>query len=296
MKQIQWFPGHMQKTKRQMRENLKNVDVICEIVDARIPAISRNPDIDEIAGDKPRMMILNRIDLADPEATQKWIAYFKRHNMAVVAADSRSGKGVGQFVPAAKEILKDKIAQWQAKGQSGHAIRTMIVGIPNVGKSTFINRLVGKKVAKASDKPGVTRGAQWFRVEGGIELLDTPGILWPKFEDEKTGIYLASTGAIKDDILDTETLACKLMEILARKAPEALTVRYKIEIPEEEEYPFWGYEMLMRAGHKRGFLISGGEIDTERMAKIFLDEYRGGVLGRITLETPDEYEGAADES
>ena len=290
MKQIQWFPGHMQKTKRQMRENLKNVDMICEIVDARIPNISRNPDIDEIVGSKPRMMILNRIDLAQPEATQKWIAYFQKQGMAVVAADSRSGKGVNQFSPAAKALLKEKIAQWQAKGQAGHAIRTMIVGIPNVGKSTFINRLVGKKVAKASDKPGVTRGAQWFRVEGGIELLDTPGILWPKFEDEKTGIYLASTGAIKDDILDTETLACKLMEILAQKAPEALTSRYKFEIPDPEACDFWGYEMLMRAGRKRGFLISGGEIDTERMAKILLDEFRGGVLGRITLETPDEYE------
>lgn len=293
MKTIQWFPGHMQKTKRQMRENLKNIDIICEIVDARIPSSSRNPDIDEIVGGKPRMMILNRVDLADPILTQRWAAHFIRKGMAVITADSRTGKGVNQFGAAAREVLKEKIIQWQEKGQTGRFIRAMIVGIPNVGKSTFINRLVGKKVAKASDRPGITRGAQWFRVAEGIELLDTPGILWPKFENEKTGIYLASTGAIKDDILDIETLACRLMEILAKKAPKTLSDRYKIEIPKNsDEYPFWGYELLIRAGRKRGFLIAGGEIDTERMAKILLDEYRSGLLGRITLEAPEDIEEA----
>ncbi|MGN1008049.1 MAG: ribosome biogenesis GTPase YlqF [Butyricicoccus sp.] len=290
---IQWYPGHMAKTRRQMLENLKNIDIVCEVVDARIPMVSRNPDMDEIAGSKPRMIILNRIDLADPEQTRRWAAYFRTKGWAVIETDSQHGKGTEKFAAAAREVLADKIAQWNEKGQTGRAVRVMVVGIPNVGKSTFINRILGRKSAKAADKPGVTRGAQWFRVGDGIDLLDTPGILWPKFDDERTGLLLASTGAVKDDILDVETLACKLFEILAVRAPETIINRYKLTLPEpDEEVDFLGYMLLEQAGKKRGFMMRGGEIDTERMARVFLDEYRGGVLGRITLETPEEYADA----
>lgn len=290
---IQWYPGHMAKTRRQMLENLKNIDIVCEVVDARIPMVSRNPDMDEIAGAKPRMIILNRIDLAAPDETRRWAAYFRAKGWAVLETDSQHGKGTEKFAAAAREVLADKIAQWNEKGQTGRAVRVMVVGIPNVGKSTFINRILGRKSANAADKPGVTRGAQWFRVGDGIDLLDTPGILWPKFDDERTGLLLASTGAVKDDILDVETLACKLFEILAVRAPEAIVSRYKLTLPAPgEEVDFLGYTLLEQAGRKRGFMIRGGEIDTGRMARVFLDEYRGGVLGRITLETPEEYTDA----
>lgn len=289
---IQWYPGHMAKTRRQMLENLKNIDLVCELVDARIPQVSRNPDMDEIAGDKPRMMILNRTDLADPDETRRWAAWYRAQGYAVLETDSQHGTGTSRFAAAARERLADKIAVWNEKGQTGRSVRVMVVGIPNVGKSTFINRILGRKSAKAADKPGVTRGAQWFRVQGGIDLLDTPGILWPKFDDERVGILLAVTGAVKDDILDIETLACKLFELLAQRAPQAIIDRYKITIPEESD--FLGYDLLQQAGKKRGFLISGGEIDTERMARILLDEFRGGVLGRITLETPEDYEHAPE--
>lgn len=287
---IQWYPGHMTRTRRQMAVSLKQVDAVCEVVDARIPQVSRNPDMDEIAGNKPRILILNRTDLADPEATKQWAAFYRSKGYAVLTTDAKSGAGVAKFSAAVRTLLADKIEKWKEKGQTGRSVKVMVVGIPNVGKSTFINKVLGRKSAKAADKPGVTRGQQWFRVEGGLELLDTPGILWPKLDDERTGILLAVTGAVKDNILDVETLACKLMEILYHHVPKLLTDRYKFELPgEEEEIDFLGYELLMRAGRKRGFLISGGEIDTERMARILLDEYRGGKLGRITLETPDEY-------
>ena len=287
---IQWYPGHMTRTRRQMQESIRRVDAVCEVVDARIPQVSRNPDIDSIAGDKPRLMILNRIDLADPASTQKWVNYFRAKGYAVLTTDARSGAGVKKFSETVRTLLADKIEQWKQKGQVGKAVKVMVVGIPNVGKSTFINKVLGRKSAKAADKPGVTRGQQWFRLESGLELLDTPGILWPRFDDERTGILLPVTGAVRDDILDIETLACKLMELLAKHKPEAIEERYKFQIPENwEEFDFPGYELLMMAGRKRGFLISGGEIDTERMARILLDEYRGGKLGRITLETPEDY-------
>ena len=287
---IQWYPGHMTRTRRQMVENIGRVDAVCEIVDARIPQVSRNPDMDSIAGSKPRMIILNRIDLADPESTRRWAEYYRSKGYAVITTDAKTGSGVNRFSDAVRGLLKEKIEQWNQKGETGRAVRVMVVGIPNVGKSTFINKVLGKKSAKAADKPGVTRGQQWFRVAGGLELLDTPGILWPKLDDERTGIYLAVTGAIKDDILDIETLACKLMEILYHHAPDALRERYKINVPENgDEIDFLGYELLQAAGKKRGFLMRGGEIDTERMAHILLDEFRSGKLGRITLETPDEY-------
>ena len=280
--QIQWYPGHMTKTRRKMAELIKQVDAVCEVIDARIPAASRNPDLPNIARQKPRLMILNRIDLADPIYTAQWKAYFQNQGMAVIETDSRSGQGTQAFSSAVRSLLSDKIARWNEQGQTGRAVRVMIAGIPNVGKSTFINRILGRKSAKAADKPGVTRGSQWFRVEKGIELLDTPGILWHKFDDPNVGQLLAMTGAIKDDILDDETLACRLMERPAEQAPEAIINRYRLVIPEEND--FLGYDLLQQAGKQRGFLQRGGEIDTERMARILLDEFRGGVLGRITLE------------
>ena len=220
---IQWYPGHMTKTRRQMAEYIKQVDAVCEVVDARIPQVSRNPDMDEIAAGRPRMMILNRIDLADPNKTAVWAKHFRDQGMAVIQTDSRAGTGTQAFSNAVRALLADKIAQWNEKGLVGKAVRVMVVGIPNVGKSTFINRILGRKSAKAADRPGVTRGSQWFRVDSGIDLLDTPGILWPKFDDERVGILLACTGAIKDDILDVETLGCKLMELLAEQAPQTAT-------------------------------------------------------------------------
>lgn len=273
-----------------MQENLKNIDLVCEVVDARIPQVSRNPDMDELAAGKPRMIILNRIDLADPTLTRQWAQYFRAKGWAVVETDSKQGAGTARFSPAAREVLAEQIARWNEKGQVGRAVRVMVVGIPNVGKSTFINRILGRKSAKAADKPGVTRGSQWFRVDSGIDLLDTPGILWPKFDDERVGILLACTGAVKDDILDVETLACKLMELLTVHAPESIIARYKLDLAAAADSDFPGYALLEQAGRRRGFLISGGEIDTERMARILLDEFRGGVLGRITLEAPEDYE------
>ena len=265
-----------------MAEYIKQVDAVCEVVDARIPQVSRNPDMDQIAAGKPRLMVLNRIDLADPAMTAAWAKHFRAQGMAVIETDSRAGTGTQAFAGAVRLLLADKIAAWNEKGLVGKAVRVMVVGIPNVGKSTFINRILGRKSAKAADKPGVTRGSQWFRVENGIDLLDTPGILWPKFDDERVGILLACTGAIKDDILDVETLGCRLMELLAVQAPQAIAGRYGVVMPEESDS--LGYDLLQQAGRRRGFLLRGGEIDTERMARILLDEFRGGVLGRITLE------------
>ena len=281
---IQWFPGHMTKAQRMIEEHMKQVDAVCEILDARIPMASRNPDIDRLAGDKPRIVVLNRTDLADPKATARWRAAFQRHGMTVLETDSRSGKGVNGFSGAVRTALHDKIEAYAAKGQVGRAMRVMVLGIPNVGKSTFINKVARRKAAAAGDRPGVTRGKQWITVDQGLLLLDTPGILWPKFDDPEVGMRLAYTGAVKDDILDTETLGCHLMELLAREYPQALTERYKIDIPEEID----GWELLQAAGRKRGFLVSRGEVDTERMARVLLDEYRSCKLGTFTLERPEE--------
>ena len=280
---IQWYPGHMTKTRRQIEADLKLVDAVCEIVDARIPVSSRNPDIDAICGDKPRMIVLNRMDLADPAATKKWAEYFRRKGMAVIATDCKSKKGISAFTPAARLACAEKLER-DAKRGMNRPLRVMVVGIPNVGKSTLINQISGRKSAKAENRPGVTRGKQWVNVDGGLLLLDTPGILWPKFDDPEVGMRLAYTGAVKDDILDTETLGCHLMELLAREYPGALTERYKIEIPAEID----GWELLQAAGRKRGFLVSGGEVDTERMAKVLLEEYRSCKLGTFTLERPEE--------
>ena len=272
------------------RENLKFVDVVAEIIDARIPIASRNPDIDELVGSKPRVVVLNRADQADPAATKAWEAHFRAQGMAVLTCDAHSGAGVKQFSPVMRGALKEQIAKWREKGQVGRPVRAMVVGIPNVGKSTFINKVAKKKSAKASDRPGVTRGKQWITVDQGLELLDTPGILWPKFEDETIGLHLAFTGAVRDAIMDVETLACHLIELLAQRKPEALTARFKI-VPEAG---MSGWDLLEAGGRKRGFLISGGEVDLERMANILLDEFRGGKLGRITLELPQDLEGEAD--
>jgi len=272
----------MTKTRRRLTEYIKQVDAVCEVVDARIPQASRNPEMDGIAQGKPRLIVMNRIDLAEPGMTKKWSERFKTQGMAVLETDSRSGRGIRDFPGAVNELLADKITGWKARGQVGKTARVMVAGIPNVGKSTFINRVLGRRSAKAENRPGVTRGSQWFRVEGGIELLDTPGILWHKIEDEHSGLLLAVTGAIKDEILDTETLGCKLMELLAEHAPEAIAQRYGVEAPGESGFP--GYDMLRQAAKKRGFLVRGGETDTERMARTLLDEFRDGVLGRVTLE------------
>lgn len=287
---IQWYPGHMTKTRRQIQADLKQVDLVAEIIDARIPISSRNPDIDEIVGDKPRLIVLNRADQADPAMNKVWTEWFRSKGWAVLETNARDGKGVAQFSAAIKSALKDKIEQWKAKGLVGRPVRAMVVGVPNVGKSTFINQVAKKKSAKAGNKPGVTRGKQWVNVDAGLDLLDTPGILWPKFEDEITGIHLAFTGAVKDEIMDVEGLACHLIEILAKRYPKTLEDRYKIQV----DPSLAGWELLEACGRKRGFLISGGEVDTERMSKVLLDEYRNGKLGTFTFETPQDLEGKQD--
>ena len=279
---IQWFPGHMTKAQRMIEEHMKQVDAVCEILDARIPMASRNPDIDRLAGDKPRIVVLNRTDLADPKATARWRAVFQRLGMTVLETDSRSGKGVNGFSGAVRTALHDKIEAYAAKGQVGRAMRVMVLGIPNVGKSTFINKVARRKAAAAGDRPGVTRGKQWITLNGGILLLDTPGILWPKFESPEVGYSLAWTGAINDNILDVELVACRLLERLRELYPGAIEARYKFT--PDPEAP--GYELLEAAARKRGFLISGGEVNTERMAHVLLDEFREGKLGRMTLERP----------
>ena len=280
---IQWYPGHMTKTRRQIEADLKLVDAVCEIVDARIPMSSRNPDIDLICGTKPRIIVLNRMDLADAEATKHWLAYFRSCGMAAVATDCKSRKGISGFQPAVRSVLKEKIERNAARGMN-KPLKVMVVGIPNVGKSTLINQISGRKGAKAENRPGVTRGKQWVTVDSGLLLLDTPGILWPKFEDPDVGMKLAYTGAVKENVLDAEELACRLMELLQKFYPDTLTSRYKIEM--EKGTP--GYALLEAAGKKRGFLLSKGEINTERMAKVLLDEYRSGKLGRLTFEEPEE--------
>ena len=280
---IQWYPGHMTKTRRNMEADLKLVDAVCEIVDARIPFSSRNPDIDAICGQKPRMMILNRIDLADPAATDVWQNYWQAQGMTVVRTDCKSRRGIDRFVPAVRSMLAEKLQRYADKGQTGRALKLMIVGIPNVGKSTFINQVAGRKGAKAENRPGVTRGKQWITVDQGLELLDTPGILWPRFDSQEVGELLAITGAIKAEVLDRETLAANFMLRLARYYPDAVEQRYKFR----PDAACNGFELLEQAAKKRGFLISGGEYDLERMAGVLLDEYRGGKLGRITLEMPE---------
>ena len=286
---IQWFPGHMARTRRKIQESLKLVDAVVEIVDARIPLSSRNPEMDSLTAGKPRMVILNKADLADENANRRWLAYFKKQGMAAIAVDCKSGRGCNQFDSAIRELLSDLLEKWESKG-ANRTIRAMIVGIPNVGKSSFINRMNRGGKAKVEDRPGVTRQNQWFVIEGGTQLLDTPGVLWPKFEDQKVAMRLAFTGAIKDQVLDMEEMACELLGILRQDYPGVLMERYKLEEPLNED----NYELLHDIGRKRGMLVSGGEIDTARASIMLLDEYRAGKLGRITLDCLPKGEVSGD--
>lgn len=281
--QIQWFPGHMTKAQREIRESMKLVDAVCELLDARIPASSRNPDIDELTGDKPRLLILNRCDLADPAVTARWRAHFRAAGLRVLETDAKSGRGVKELPLALRDILKEKRAALAEKGQASRPMRVVILGIPNVGKSTLINRLAGRRAAVAGDKPGVTRGRQWIRIDRELELLDTPGILWPRFSSQAVGEALALTGAIKTEVFDTEALAANFLLRLRATRPELIEQRYKFA-PDPEES---GYALLERAARKRGMLIPGGEADTERMARTLLREYHAGKLGALSLETPE---------
>lgn len=289
IRNIQWFPGHMTRTRRKIQESLKLVDAAVEIVDARIPLSSRNPEMDSLTAGKPRLVILNKADLADEAATKRWMAYFRSQGLAALAVDCKSGRGCNQFHNALRELLSDLVEKWESKG-AHRAIRAMIVGIPNVGKSSFINRMNRGGKAKVEDRPGVTRQNQWFVIEGGTQLLDTPGVLWPKFEDQTVAMRLAFTGAIKDAVLDIEEMACELLGVLRADYPEVLCERYKLTEPLNED----NWELLQEIGRKRGMLIAGGEINTERAAIMLLDEYRGGKLGRITLEQPPVREVTVD--
>jgi ribosome biogenesis GTPase A len=280
---INWYPGHMKKATRMMEENLRLVDAVAEIRDARIPESSRNPDIDRIAAGMPRLIILNRADQADPAVTAEWSRALTGGGAAALEMDCKSGKGVGAFPAAARNLLSELIERSRAKGKVGRPLRFMVLGIPNVGKSSFINKAARRKAAAASDRPGVTRGRQWVTVSRGLELLDTPGVLWPKFDDPRVGEHLAFTGAVKDQILDTEELAAHLLLLLAEIAPQALAERCRLT----ETKGVQGWELLETAARKRGFLVSGGEADTLRMSNVLLDEFRAGKLGRLTLEAPD---------
>jgi ribosome biogenesis GTPase A len=279
---VQWFPGHMAKTRRLIKESLNLVDGVVELVDARIPISSRNPELDSIIEKKPRIILLNKCDIADPTATSIWIKYFTEKGYYALPVDCRTGKGLNKFDSTVKQALKKTIERNESKGMSGKPLRLMVVGIPNTGKSSFINRMGKNAKAKVADKAGVTKQNQWFVVGNGIELLDTPGVLWPKFDDPQVGDKLAFIGSIKDEVTDQETLACRLLEVLVETRPSAIEERYKITGVQGLQ----GWEILEMIGKKRGFLIKGGEIDYERTAVIVADEFRAGKLGRITLELP----------
>lgn len=281
---IQWFPGHMAKTRRLMRENMKLVDVIIEVRDARIPYSSGNPEIRKLVGDKPRVLVLGKSDMADSGMTKKWCAYYEKQNVPVFACDCRSGKGLNAFAPIVKKALAPLLERRAAKGMAGRPIRMMIVGIPNAGKSSLINRLAGSRRAKVEDRPGVTRGKQWVKVDGGFELLDMPGVLWPKFDERLVAENLAFTGAIKDDIMDLEALASKFLDRVNKDYPTLLNIRYKLDTSDTENKQ--GHELLELVGQKRGMLLAGGGINTERAAITVLDEFRSGIIGNITLEKP----------
>lgn len=285
-KQIQWFPGHMAKTRRIMRESLRYVDIIIEIRDARIPKSSANPEISSLSAGKPRIIVLNKADYADRSVTAKWIDYYRKKGIKAIEADCRSGKGLNSLMPAVKESLSELLERRSQRGMDGMSIRMMVVGIPNVGKSSFINRIAKGRRAKVEDRPGVTRGKQWVTVDGGIEILDMPGVLWPKFEDKQVGEYLAFTGAVKDDILDVEYLAVRLLECLRERYFDRLSARYAVSYEDTKELD--SYDLLCEIGKKRGMLMSGGRVNTERAATMLLTEFRGGMLGNISLETPLE--------
>ena len=282
---VQWFPGHMAKTRRQIKESLPLVDAVVELVDSRIPESSRNPELDELTASKPRIILLNKCDVSDRNATEQWINYYEKNGAFALAVDCRSGKGLAGFEPLVKRVLKEKIEANIAKGMPGKALRFMVVGIPNTGKSSFINKMSGRNRLKVADRPGVTRSNQWVACGNGIELLDTPGVLWPKFDDPTVGDRLAFIGSVKDEVTDIQTIAVRLIEVLRRDYPDRLIDRYKLETLHDELEDF---EILEMIGKKRGMLIRGGEIDTERAAGTLLDEYRGGKLGRLTFERPPD--------
>ncbi len=279
---VQWFPGHMAKTRRQIKEALSLVDGVIELVDARIPSSSRNPELDDIIKNKPRIILLNKSDIANQTATSIWLQHYKDKGYTALAVDCRSGRGLNKFPSAVKTALSTVIDRNENKGMANKPLRLMVVGIPNTGKSSFINRMSKSAKAKVADTAGVTRQNQWFNVGNGIELLDTPGVLWPKFDDPEVGDKLAFIGSVKDEVTDRETLACRLLESLSKTNPEAIVNRYKIEVNAELQ----GYEILEMICKKRGFLIKGGEFDYERASVIVADEFRAGMLGRITLELP----------
>ena len=280
---IQWYPGHMTKTKRRMEKDLKLVDAVAEIIDARIPVSSRNPDLASLTSGKPRIILLNKCDMADSRATARWVERLNSANVRAIPVDCKSGRGVDKFVPALSALLHDRIESYKAKGMVNPTMRVMIVGIPNVGKSTFINRISKKNKAVSADRPGVTRGNQWFTVAKGFEMLDTPGVLWPKFEDQTVGERLAFTGAVKSDVMDTELLAVRLLDLLRELRTPEFKERYKLT---DEDIALQSYELLEKIARNRGMLISGGGPDTERAAYTLLDEFRAAKLGRITLELP----------
>lgn len=274
---IQWFPGHMTKTRRLIEADLKMVDAVVEVTDARIPESSRNPIIDELCGKKPRIMIMNKCDAADEKATEAWKRFYEKQGMCVIVCECRSGKGVNKFLPAVKRLLRELTEHRKARGMIGKAMRLMVVGIPNVGKSSFINRMANSRKTKVGDRPGVTRGKQWVTIDKDVELLDMPGILWPKFEDKDVAQRLAFTGAVKDEVMDSEALARALGAILLRDYPELMKARYGIS---------GEGDVLVEIADARKMLVSGGEPDTERAAAALLDEFRGGKIGRITLDKP----------
>ena len=280
LESLSWFPGHMTKTRRMVAAEIGSMDAVCEIIDARIPRASRNPDLDELTAGKPRIVVLNRVDQADPKATKRWAAWFRAQGYAVLEADAKSGAGVKQFAPAVRTLLADKLRAYEEKGQIGRVLRVMVLGIPNVGKSTFINKVSGRKTAKAEDRPGVTRSKQWVPVDKTLELLDTPGILWPKFEDQTVGLKLAFTGAINDEIYDREQVTALLLSVMRRDYPERLQERFKFkgEMPED------GLALLEAIGRKRGCLVKGGVVDLEKAQNIVLTEFRSGKLGLVTLD------------
>lgn len=284
MQTIQWFPGHMTKTKRQIQSSLKLVDAVAEIIDARIPVSSRNPDLAKLVQNKPRVILLNKCDMANQTATKMWIDYFKKQNLVAIPVDCKSGRGLDKFAHAVNTVMSHKIARLKEKGMVNPTIRIMIVGIPNVGKSSFINKMVKKNRAKVEDRPGVTRGNQWYTIAKNLEMLDTPGVLWPKFDDKTVGEHLAFTGAVKDQILDIELLAVRLLDFIKELKPADFITRFKLENEDIENID--SYELLKMIGKKRGMLVSGGEIDTERAAIMLLDEFRSAKLGRITVEMP----------
>ena len=284
MQTIKWFPGHMTKTKRQIQSSLKLVDAVAEIIDARIPVSSRNPDLAKLVQNKPRVILLNKCDMANQTATKMWIDYFKKQNLVAIPVDCKSGRGLDKFAPAVNTVMSHKIARLKEKGMVNPTIRIMIVGIPNVGKSSFINKMVKKNRAKVEDRPGVTRGNQWYTIAKNLEMLDTPGVLWPKFDDKTVGEHLAFTGAVKDQILDIELLAVRLLDFIKELKPADFITRFKLENEDIENID--SYELLKMIGKKRGMLVSGGEIDTERAAIMLLDEFRSAKLGRITVEMP----------